>query len=432
MRTHSHSPLRRLLALTLTLLLVVGMTGCWFKEDPKPSEDANTPAMNDSVPPTTTEAPTTAPTTEATTEATEAPTEDTKPVQNTVMGTVTATKLNIRSNADSGAGVVGSYFKDDRIELLEIKDGWGRTAKGWVNMSYVKTEGDTTNTTTDNKQDNPTEKDDDKTTNTNKDVVNDGKSTALGFGVVNLQSLNVRTGPSTDYEKVGTVTLGSRYAYYQKSGNWVRIEKGWISTSYFYIEGTTGEGAGNGTITGDGLNIRTGPGTGFGTNGSYKKDEAVKILTQINGWGYTGKGWISMKYVKMDGTVSTGSKGKGTITADALNIRKSGSNTAEIVGKYYKNDVVEILEVSNGWGRTDKGWISMAYVDMDETTITSTYKTGTGTITATELNIRESDSINAKSLGSYKNGEKVTILEVKGEWGKTDKGWINLKYVKMD
>jgi N-acetylmuramoyl-L-alanine amidase len=301
-------------------------------------------------------------------------------------------------------------------------------------MSYVKTEGDTTNTTIDNKQDNPTEKDDDKTTNTNtnKDVVNDGKSTALGFGVVNLQSLNVRTGPSTDYEKVGTVTLGSRYAYYQKSGNWVRIEKGWISTSYFYIEGTTGEGAGNGTITGDGLNIRTGPGTGFGTNGSYKKDEAVKILTQINGWGYTGKGWISMKYVKMDGTVSTGSKGKGTITADALNIRKSGSNTAEIVGKYYKNDVVEILEVSNGWGRTDKGWISMAYVNMDETTITSSYKTGTGTITATELNIRESDSINAKSLGSYKNGEKVTILEVKGEWGKTDKGWINLKYVKMD
>ena len=89
------------------------------------------------------------------------------------------------------------------------------------------------------------------------------------------------------------------------------------------------------------------------------------------------------------------------------------------------------MEVKDGWGKTDKGWISMAYVKMDETTITSTYKTGKGTITASELNIRESDSINSKSLGSYKKDDKVEILEVKGEWGKTDKGWINLKYVKM-
>ena len=303
MRTHSHSPLRRLLALTLAILLVVGLTGCWFKEESDPTDDPQPPVMNDPTPSTdaSTEAPTAeptqAPTDAPTEEPTEAPTEDTKPVQTTTMGTVTATKLNIRSSADSAAGVVGSYFKDDRIELLEIKNGWGRTAKGWVNMTYIKTDGDTT---TDNTNDKDTEKDDDKTTTTNKDVVSDGKTTAIGYGVVNLQSLNVRTGPSTDYEKVGTVSLGQRYAYYQKSGNWVRIEKGWISVSYFYLEGATGAGAGEGKITGDNLNIRTGPGTGFGTNGSYKKGDAVKILTQINGWGYTNKGWVSMKYVEMD------------------------------------------------------------------------------------------------------------------------------------
>ena len=433
MRTNSHSLLRRLFALTLALTLVAGLTGCWFKEESDPTDESTPPAQQDTAP-ATTEAPTTeAPTTEAPT--TEAPAEDTKPVQNTVMGTVTATKLNIRSGPDSGAGVVASYFKDDRIELLEIKDGWGRTAKGWVNMAYIKTDSDTTGTTTNNTQEKPTNKDEDKTTTsttTSKDMVTDGKTAALGYGVVNLQSLNVRKGPGTDYDKVSTVSISERYAYYQKSGNWVRIDKGWISCSYFYIEGQTAEGAGNGVITGEGLNIRTGPGTGFGTNGTYKKDESVKILTQINGWGYTGKGWISMKYVKMDGTVTEGSKGKGTITADALNIRKSGSNTAEVIGKYNKNDVVEILEVKDGWGRTDKGWISMVYVDMDEASITSIYKTGKGTITATELNIRESGSKDSKALGLYKQGDKVEILEVKGEWGKTDKGWISLKYVKMD
>ena len=74
----------------------------------------------------------------------------------------------------------------------------------------------------------------------------------------------------------------------------------------------------------------------------------------------------------------------------------------------------------------------MAYVDMDGSTITSTYKTGKGTITATELNIREKGTTDSKSLGAYKKGDKVEILEVKGEWGRTDKGWISLKYVKMD
>lgn len=436
MRQHFHSPLRRLLALTLALLLVAGLTGCWFKDEPDSSQDPQPPVQNDPVNPTEDPVDTTPPTNKptdppATTEPTEAPTEETKPVQTTVMGTVTATKLNIRSSADSAAGVVGSYFKDDRIELLEIKEGWGRTAKGWVNMAYVKTDSVSSTdpeptTAPDNKDD-----DDDKPATT-QDLVTDGKTAALGYGVVNLQSLNVRKGPSTDYEKIGTVSLGNRFAYYQKSGNWVRIEKGWISVSYFYLEGATGDGAGNGTITGEGLNIRSGPGTGFGTTGSYKKGETVKILTQINGWGYTSKGWISMKYVEMDKSVTTGTKGKGTVTADALNIRKSGSNTAEVVGKYTKGEVIEILEVKDGWGKTDKGWVSMAYVKMDESTITSTYKTGEGTVTASELNIRESASISAKSIGSYKKGDKVKITEVKGEWGKTDKGWINLQYVKMN
>ena len=139
-----------------------------------------------------------------------------------------------------------------------------------------------------------------------------------------------------------------------------------------------------------------------------------------------------MKYVKLDGTVAAGSKGNGTITADALNIRKSNSNTSEVVGSYKKNDVVEILEVKEGWGRTDKGWISMVYVDMDEASITSIYKTGKGTITADSLYIRKEAKDDGKIVGTYKKGDKVEVTEIKGKWGKTSKGWISMKYVKMD
>ena len=50
------------------------------------------------------------------------------------------------------------------------------------------------------------------------------------------------------------------------------------------------------------------------------------------------------------------------INTGELNIRKEGKKSADKVGTYQKGDKVEILEVKDGWGRTDKGWISLKYV----------------------------------------------------------------------
>ena len=60
----------------------------------------------------------------------------------------------------------------------------------------------------------------------------------------------------------------------------------------------------------------------------------------------------------------------------------------------------------------------------------------TGTITASTLNIRETPEANGRVLGIYSKGQKVTILERKTvngvEWGRTNKGWISMKYVELD
>lgn len=57
----------------------------------------------------------------------------------------------------------------------------------------------------------------------------------------------------------------------------------------------------------------------------------------------------------------------GYITANTLNIRENPSTTGKVVGYYVYADKVLILEEIgiNGtpWGRTDKGWICMTYVD---------------------------------------------------------------------
>ena len=206
--------------------------------------------------------------------------------------------------------------------------------------------------------------------------------------------------------------------------------------------GSTVSGTGKkGTITASELNVRKGAGTGYDSVAKYLKGDVVEILEQktVSGttWGRTSKGWISMKYVKT--AEPTYTAGTGTVTS-GLNIRKEPSADSEKVDSYKEGDKVKILEVKDGWGKTDKGWINLKYVKMDtaastepETGTNNTFKTGTATVKVnTTLTIRKEAKADGEKVGSYKNGDKVNITNVSGEWGQTDKGWINLKYVNFD
>ena len=281
------------------------------------------------------------------------------PVPVTVnMGTVTAGKLNIRKGPDSKyEAVEEAYYNGDRIEILETQtiDGtvWGRTNLGWVGMGYVKMDG--TAAPADGESDPNAPK-----------IISNGSTEVLGYGVIDLGELNVRLGPATDYDKVGTVKQGVRYAYYQlstTSGSWARIESGWVSTEYFYIEGTTAEDTLIGTVTEDGLKIRTGPNTSFQSTGTYAKGETVQILAQVGAWGYTEQGWVFMNYVEPNAPTYTTGICK---VIRGLNIRKEPNAEAEIVGSYTEGDGVNILEVEGNWGRTIQGWINLQFVKYEE------------------------------------------------------------------
>lgn len=57
----------------------------------------------------------------------------------TPMGAVVTTEkpLNIRAKASALSAVVGSYEPGTAITILERKDGWGRTDRGWIALDYV-------------------------------------------------------------------------------------------------------------------------------------------------------------------------------------------------------------------------------------------------------------------------------------------------------
>lgn len=354
--------------------------------------------------------------------------------------TVTADGLNIRKSANADSDKVGSYVKGDRIIVLEKSGNWGKTALGWINLKYVKLDGTVSESTSGSGTSTGT------SSNTGKDstVVSDGKSTILGYGtVVNTTSLAIRTGPGTKYEMVSYLRPGDTVAYYQKSGKWVRMSKGWISSKYLDLGSAVTDGS-KGTVT-SGLNIRKEASSSSDKVGEYKKGDEVTILETKGNWGRTDKGWISLNYVSFaSGTTTvpeappatTYKPGTYTVTATSLNIRKDHNSTSADLGSYTKGDKVEITEVWGNWGKTDKGWVSMSYLKSEakdtenKVGTNTTYKTGTATVLVnTTLTIRKEPDTKADDLGAYKNGDKVEILEVKESWGKTDKGWISLNYV---
>ena len=223
-------------------------------------------------------------------EETTAPTESSSDLSGTTVnktGTITATELNIRSGPDTSYDAVGKYVKGDKVTITISKDGWGKTDKGWVKLSYVDLEETSSSSSS-------------KEPSTEK--VSNGSTTVLGTVTITHEALNVRTGPGNKYDVVKYVTQGKSFDYYEKNGDWVRIADGWIYTKgYTDIGGGTVTGTAaniTGTVNATELNIRTGPATTYDSVGKYVNGDKVTITETKDGWGKTDKGWISMNYVK--------------------------------------------------------------------------------------------------------------------------------------
>ncbi len=329
-----------------------------FEPEKPVEENTNTPGAQETTPPET------------------KPQEPTTNTTN-IKGVVTGNNLNIRSEASTTTGKIqGSYNKGDVVTILEVKNGWGRTNKGWIKMDYVNTTGNTntnnnTNTNTNNN------------TNTNTNVSGNGSTTVQFRGIVTAKELNIRARASQDADRLGSYKYGDRVELLEKDGNWGRTNKGWISLSYVYQDGANTNDSVSGVVTADELRIRSGPGTDYGVVGSYRDGDEITILARFTygktTWGCTKKGWISMDYVDVDGsdnnddTVADEKDDEvetGVITATGLRIRSGPGKEYETVGSLEKGDKVTIQnqkkdEDGNTWGRIKEGWISMAYVELD-------------------------------------------------------------------
>ena len=141
------------------------------------------------------------------------------------------------------------------------------------------------------------------------------------------------------------------------------------------------------------------------------------------------------------------------IANGGLNIRSGASTSYSRVGGYAKGSIVTVLAESNNFGKTNLGWISLAYTTRYTAVVKNEtaqkYTTGTYRVNANILNVRTGPSTkykiksykqltsNAryqnKKLGSqYTNGLKrgviTTVTKIQNGFGLTPSGWMALGY----
>ena len=119
------------------------------------------------------------------------------------------------------------------------------------------------------------------------------------------------------------------------------------------------------------------------------------------------------------------------ITANiGLNIRNGASINYSRNGGYSKGEIVTIIAESNGWGKTEKGWIYLEYTEKvdNEKEITKEVTAKIG------LNIRSGPSTNSNIIGAYPYGKEVIVYSEEEGWAKVkyngNYGYMYSKYLK--
>lgn len=210
--------------------------------------------------------------------------------------------------------------------------------------------------------------------------------TAGRYSIKSSDGVNLRSGPSTDYERIGWIANGAEVEVSEVSGEWGKISHngadGWICLKYtnkiadrvytlsmeiislpyktVYEQGEAFDGSGL-VIR---MNYSDGTSelfsSGFDLSG-YSSSPGTHTIT-VSMWGFS---------VNFDVKVNGGSKyklGKYAVrSSNGINVRSQPTTESDVIGGLSNGAEVTVYEVVGNWGKIDHngqaGYICLDYAD---------------------------------------------------------------------
>ena len=164
-------------------------------------------------------------------------------------GTVTASSLNIRKGPPTSYSIVGALKNGQSVTITDTDSatGWYKIKTsagvvGYASNKYIKVDGQVSENTGSN---------------------NTTTATAKKTATVTASSLNVRSGPSTAYSIVTTLSRGHNVTIHETaSTGWHKVttatgKTGYVSPTYVKVTGSTNSGTTNNN-TNTNTNIQSG------------------------------------------------------------------------------------------------------------------------------------------------------------------------------
>ena len=215
--------------------------------------------------------------------------------------------VNFRTGPSTSYSSITVISKGSSIEVLSTSGNWvnakynGKT--GYIYKDYVSNSTSTSNS---------------ETTQTTKYV-----NTTAG--------LNVRTGPSTSYAKIATLSYGQSVNVLSTSNGWSKINyngsTGYVSSQYLQSTKPSSSSSSETSQTvkyvntTSGLNMRTGPATSYAKITTIAYGQSVNVLSTSTGWSkinYSGStGYVSSQYLQSTKPSSSSSSNSGSTSVSS-------------------------------------------------------------------------------------------------------------------
>ena len=302
----------------------------------------------------------------------------------------------------------------------------------------------------------------------------------IARGYVSASAVNYRSGPGTNYGKLGQLSKSTDVGVYGLDGDWYFIyvvgtgKEGYISKKYVAItDKAIGAGGSLGTVTvtpspapvsGEGVmptptptprptptptpiptpagpytatgrinatavNLRKGASTSTASLGKLKKDTKLGVYKKAGSWysvlvlDTDTAGYVYGKYVSLDSAEEGGSvtsAAAGSVNASSVNIRKGPSTAYSSLGKLSKKTKVSVIGSSGSWYKvTVTATGTSGYVFSKYVTLTSAESArGTAGVVAALINLRTAPSVEASSrvLATMERGDVVTVHSRANGW----------------
>ena len=325
------------------------------------------------------------------------------------IGFITGSSVRLRSGANTDSNIVDTTNKGEVVVIVSKNDDWYKVIYD-LKEGYI-----------------------------HSDFVNASKSggAELGYGKINGNDVNLRSGAGTSYSKVVQGDKGEQVYIVGIENGWYKVifknKVCYIRSDFVDLAEIPYENKASskspkffrgGKSTGTEVSASALGGSTGSTSGSTSSNNSSTSSSSSSSGSSTSSASNGVMY------------GIGFVTGSGLRLRNSADSSAKTVDTASKNEVVVVISKHGDWYKViydlQEGYMHGDYLNVSKT---ENAELGYGKVTASAVNIRSGAGASYSKVEQAKRGEKVYIIGLNNGWYKVifenSVGYVRSDYVEL-